>query len=146
MSAFKSIIRPLAPTGSGWVGGRDVSKLIGSAYETIAWMHPESGMRVLSAVEVAIEPGIEKGPEYHISISKGRHVGDVQRCTSQEAQWVLAQFGLDGAEEDNHVNRGLARNFWRPVAENLVGIECKCKNDEPVIKEDKGDFIYRPPS
>lgn len=142
----KSIVRPLAPTGSGWVGGRDISTLIGSVYETIAWTHAESNMRVLSAVEVATEPGIEKGPEYHISISKELRSGEVGRCTSQEAQWVLAQFGCEGAEEDNHINCGSVRNFWRPVAENLVGIECKCKDDEPVIKEGKGDFIYRPPS
>lgn len=52
--------------------------------------------------------------------------------------------GLEGAEEDNHVPHGKVRNFWRPVAELLVGKECECKAEEPVIREDKGDFIWRP--
>jgi hypothetical protein len=68
------------------------------------------------------------------------------RCDSNEAKWVLDQFGLEGAEEDNHVPFGIVRNFWRPVADKLVGIECQCKAEEPEIREDKGDFIWRPTS
>jgi len=90
---------------------------------------------------VAVEvPDKKIGFEYHISITK---MG-MKRCDSNEAKWVLRQFGLDGWEEDNHVPYGVARHFWRPVAENLVGLECKCKADEPEIVEDKGDYIWRP--
>ena len=95
---------------------------------------------MFSAVEVAKDAdNIDRGPEYHISISKdGR-----RRCTRSEAIQVLKQFNLDGAEEDNHVPYGIVRNFWRPVAENLVGLECACKKDEPAIVEDKGDYVWR---
>ncbi|OTP79436.1 hypothetical protein PAMC26577_00815 [Caballeronia sordidicola] len=98
---------------------------------------------MISAVEVAAaEGGIDKGPEYHISISKQSKHGP-GRCTTAEAVWVCGQFELLEAEEDNHVPNGVVRNFWRPVADRLVGIECACKGDEPAIVEDKGDFIWR---
>ena len=86
---------------------------------------------------------IDKGFEYHISISKPVRPGVTKRCDSNEARWVLSQFNLEGAEEDNHVPGGRVRNFWRPVANSLVGIECECKESEPAIIEDKGDFVWR---
>lgn len=105
-------------------------------YPIRAFTHDESGLCVLSAVEVMADE--DKGPEYHISISKNGG-----RCDSQEAKWVLKQFKLDGAEEDNHVPHGMVRNFWRTVAEPLIGEECPCKATETAIKEEKGDFIWR---
>jgi hypothetical protein len=92
---------------------------------------------------VASDGKVDKGPEYHVSISKQLFAGPT-RCTSDEARWVLEQFGLDGAEEDNHVPGGVVRNFWRPVATGLIGLECECKAEEPAIREDKGDFVWRP--
>jgi hypothetical protein len=94
----------------------------------------------MSAVETMSDE--DKGPEYHLSISK-QVGGSPNRCTSNEAKWVLDQFGLDGAEEDNHVPFGVVRNFWRTVATPLVGLECECKDEEPAVVEDKGDFIWR---
>lgn len=107
------------------------------------WFLPR-GLLVISAVEAVSDGKIDKGPEYHISISKLVRLGVIKRCDSNEARWVLDQFGLDGAEEDNHVPGGKVRNFWRPVAAGLVGIECECKAEEPAIVEDGGDFIWRP--
>lgn len=107
-------------------------------YPLRAFMHDESGLSVLSAVEV-VNDEQANGPEYHISISKG----GTRRCDSNEAAWVLKQFALEGAEEDNHVPSGVVRNFWRTVAEPLIGKECECKDTETAIKEDKGDFIWR---
>jgi hypothetical protein len=134
-----SIIKPKRPKGEGW---RQLPKLeawVTYGYEGEAWQH-KSGLSVISAVEVAAdEGGISKGPEYHISVS----VMGQRRATSAEAAWVLHQFDAEGAEEDNHVPNGIVRNFWRPVAEGLIGIECACKADEPAIKEDKGDYIWR---
>ena len=85
----------------------------------------------------------DRGPEYHLSISRQTPAGP-RRCTSEMARIVLRQFGLEGAEEDNHVPNGVVRNFWRPVADPLVGLECECKDEEPAIVEDKGDFVWRP--
>lgn len=131
-----SIIPVLRPKGKGW---REipVSTQFSMGYPIRAFVHDESGISVLSAVEVMADEN--KGPEYHLSVSKcGR-----SRCDSNEAKWTLRQFELSGAEEDNHVPSGLVRNFWRPVAEPLIGQDCACKATETAIKEDKGDFIWR---
>ena len=137
---MNSIIKPKRPTISGWVQTATPPAWVSLGYEIEAWFHPDSRLCVFSAVEVAKdEDGIDRGPEYHISISKdGR-----KRCSSYEAQQVLKQFGLAGAEEDNHVPHGIVRNFWRPVADNLVGLECVCKKTEPAIVEDRGDYVWR---
>lgn len=107
--------------------------------------------QVVSAVEVAHEPGQpDLGPEYHISVSlrgttvdRGPERIGPERIDSAGARDVLGRFGLDGWTEDNHVARGNVRNFWRPVAEPLVGWICRCVDDEPAMREDKGDFIWR---
>ena len=131
-----SIIQPKQPNGSGWVQ-KDASAL-NSSYPLQAWAH-ESGIFCLSAVEVTDEIGQPKlGPEYHLSVSKNG-----QRCTSAEAAFALHAFELEDAKEDNHVPSGIVRNFWRPVADHLSGYECRCVDEEPAIKEDKGDYIWR---
>lgn len=136
------IIPPLTPRGEGWVEISALSPVVSlTGYPTRAFAHI-LGTRifVLSAVEVAKDKdGIDRGPEYHVSISR-----DQKRIDSEGAKWVLAQFGLDGAEEDNHVHGGFVRNFWRPVADRFVGLECACKGEEPAVVEDKGDFVWRP--
>lgn len=117
-------------------------------YPLERWLEYGSDITVLSAVEVAVDKdGHSNGPEYHLSISRatwpnGRYTPS--RVDTNMAKWVLAEFGLDGAEEDNHVPHGVVRNFWRPVASGLVGKECPCKAEEVVIKEMKGDFVWRP--
>jgi hypothetical protein len=107
-----------------------------------AFVHDETLLAVLSAVEF-IDDGKVDGPEYHLSISRQHRTLGMRRCSSVEARWVLVQFGLDGALEDNHVPHGLVRNFWRPVADPMVGRECLCVEDENAIREDKGDFVWR---
>ncbi len=44
---------------------------------------------------------------------------------------------------NNHVPSGIARNFWRPVNESLVGKVCPCQDSEPTMVEDKGSFVWR---
>jgi len=138
-NGIASIIPVLRPTGNGWVE-RPIDPRFTFGYPVRAFFHVESFLAVMSAVEVMSDEN--KGPEYHISISKQK--GKPSRCDSNEAKWVLQQFGLEGAEEDNHVHSGIVRNFWRTVAEPLIGLECKCKDQEPAIREDKGDFVWRP--
>lgn len=138
---IESVIKPLQPRADalGWesVAGR-LPSLSPMGYPFLMFRHL-LGFGVISAVEVAKDDdGIERGPEYHISISKNGG-----RCTAEEAQLVLKDFGLEGAEEDNHVPSGFVRNFWRPVADPMVGLECACKESEPKMVEDKGDFVWR---
>lgn len=136
-----SIVQPKTPLGQGWLkianpATRQLDE-IGYPHET--WIHQETGLFAISAVEVAHEEGkFDLGPEYHLSISLNG-----SRCSSADALFVLAAFGLTDAKEDNHVPSGRVRNFWRPVADHLSGYECPCVDQEPAIKEDKGDFVWR---
>lgn len=138
----QSIISVLRPKGQGW---REIEadQRYSLGYPMRAFFHPGRSLPVFSAVEAPKDGKIDKGFEYHLSISKQHYGQGIQRCNSAEAKWVLDQFGLDGAEEDNHVPNGKVRNFWRPVADRFVGLECECKAEEPAIVEDKGDFIWR---
>lgn len=138
----RSIVSVLRPKGPGW-SELPCDKRLTVGYPGRTFYHQKSCLAVISAVEVADDGKIDKGPEYHISISKQTVLGP-SRCDSNEAKWVLREFSLDGAEEDNHVPNGVVRNFWRPVAHALVGMECECKAEEPAIVEDKGDFVWRP--
>lgn len=138
-----SITPCLRPRFPGWHEVPVNARLLALGGVARAFLHTETGIAVISAVEVADDGKIDKGPEYHVSISLQKQYPP-RRCSSTQARWALKQFGLDGAEEDNHVPNGVVRNFWRPVADRLVGLECECKAEEPAIVEDKGDFVWRP--
>lgn len=137
-----SIIKPLRPTGPWICLGQPGGAL--PEYESVLWLHREHRLSVISAVEVVTDPGQpSKGPEYHVSVAKQGVGRRPERASTAECSWALAQFGLDGSEEDNHVPHGVVRNFWRTVAEPLIGLECACKETEPAIIEDKGEFVWR---
>lgn len=137
--AVESIIKPKRPVAGRWIRG-PVPAAAYQGYPIELWFGESLELTVISAVEVAQDKdGIDRGPEYHVSISKRGH----RRCSGEEAKLVLRQFDMDGAEEDNHVAYGFVRNFWRAVSEPMIGLECACKDDEPAIVEDKGDFIWR---
>lgn len=143
-----SIIKPLRPgAGLGWRGPLDLGgPLVTGGYDAELWMYSDGKVvfSVISAVEVATDKdGKSNGPEYHVSIARQTPSGPA-RCSSVDAAWVLEQFRLEGSEEDNHVEHGVVRNFWRPVAEPLIGRECECKASEPRVIEDRGDFVSRP--
>lgn len=134
-----SVIPPKKPSGAGWVYGGAAPLVATMGYEGHYWRYPDRGLLVISAVEVAHDPhDIAKGPEYHVSVSKGSG-----RCDRNEARFVRKAFGMEDAEEDNHVPHGRVRNFWLPVAERLIGHECRCKAEEPAIVEDQGDYVWR---
>lgn len=139
---IESVIKPKRPTGPGWRQIKDVPLplLEAGGYPFEVWAHDANGLGVISCVEVAAEkPGMQPlGPAYHLSVSAFG-----ERCSSADALWVLAQFDLVDALEDNHVPNGKVRNFWRYVADNLAGIQCACVNEEPAIREDKGDYVWR---
>lgn len=140
MVAVPSIVQPLRPKSGAWQPIQ-IPRIATLGFAGEGWVDQERGLSVISAVEVATDKdGIDRGPEYHLSIGRT----NAARASSADAQDVLREFGMDGAEEDNHVPHGMVRNFWRPVADHLVGIECACKADEPAIREDKGDYVWRP--
>lgn len=107
-----------------------------------AFFHDGASLGVLSSVEF-IDDGKVDGPEYHLSISRQHRTLGTKRCSSNEARWALVQFGVPEAVEDNHVPNGVVRNFWRPVADPMVGRECLCVAEENAIREDKGDYVWR---
>lgn len=138
----ESVIKPKRPHGDGWEWRRDYrppAMLAELGYPLEAWLH-KSGLFVLSTLEVAetVAGSEQVGPCWHLSVSL---LG--KRCDTAAAKWVLRQFGLEDAEEDNHVPGGKVRNFWRPVADRLSGYQCPCKEEEPAMVEDKGDFTWR---
>lgn len=98
------------------------------------WVTP-LGHVAVTAVEVVPNDGGENlGPEYHVSISfRGG------RVPSEDVPLLLKLCDMEG--EDNHVG-GVARNFWKPVAGELAGYICPCKDTEHAITE--GDFVWRP--
>lgn len=141
MIGLTAVIKPKRPIGPGWrriVGVQLPAAMLDPHHEV--WAHDANGLGVISAVEVASEaPGLPPlGPAYHLSVSAFG-----KRCSSADAVWVLAQFDLIDAKEDNHVPSGKVRNFWRYVADHLSGHECACVGAEPEIREDKGDYVWR---
>lgn len=138
-----SIIQPKRPIAPGWRSETAPPAMLNLGYAMEMWWHEGTRLQVLSAVEVVVDPAqMPLGPEYHVSVCRDSGVGRV-RCSSADALWVLGQFDLIDAKEDNHVPFGLVRNFWRPVADHLSGYECPCTDEEPAVREDKGDFIWR---
>lgn len=141
MLEVESIIKPKKPKGAGWLygGAHDT----GLGFECHRWYYPDRSIQVLSALEVARDPDdIDKGPEYHVSVSDCSGPRP-QRLNRSDTRFVLKAFGMEDADEDNHVPFGVVRNFWMPVNENLQGYVCPCKDEEPAIVEDKGDYVWR---
>lgn len=140
IAAALSAIAPKRPRAPGWRRVPGCQLLVDAGWPYECWSHDGAGLGVISAVEVAAEhPGAAPlGPAFHLSVS-----AHGARCSSGDALWVLAQFDLSDAKEDNHVPSGRVRNFWRYVADHLSGYECGCQDTEPAIAEDKGDFVWR---
>ena len=139
VESILKVKRPIAPNWQRAAWWQCPPQLAALGYPVEAWEHRKSGLFVLSAIEVAHDPGQpDLGPEYHLSVSLNG-----QRCSLADALFALAAFGLEDAKEDNHVPNGRVRNFWRPVADHLSGYECSCVDEEPAIREDKGDFVWR---
>lgn len=142
------IIAPKRPVVAGWTKMPPPPAWASLGYPAEAWYHPRAGIAVISAVEVAKDADdIDRGPEYHISMSlripDGSPGGQGYRIPHQMAVEVLRHFDCEDAEEDNHVPGGIVRNFWRPVADRFVGMTCACKDSEPAMVEDKGDYVWR---
>jgi hypothetical protein len=137
-----SVVSVKRPRLAGWREVPIPSAKLARSGVVRAFVHDASSLAVISAVEV-VDDGRVDGPEYHLSVSRQHRALGTRRCSANEARWVLVQFGIPEAIEDNHVPSGLVRNFWRPVADPMVGRECLCVAGEPAIVEDKGDYVWR---
>lgn len=88
-------------------------------------------LRVISAIEDAeYQDGQGTGPQWHLSVSVN---GLRRRARKHEVKQLLRDFGMEGAEEDNH-HPGVARHFWVPL-DPEHRVECQCKIDEETIVE-----------
>lgn len=136
MKLSQSIIQPKTPKGAGWVEGPETNNMGTPAKY---WFYPSESFSVMSAVE-SLENNVdgELSPHYHVSISKNRG-----RCTRNESKFIMKAFDMRDSLEDNHVPNGFVRNFFLPVAEKYIGVECPCIEEETEVRENKGDFIWR---
>lgn len=145
-AGLPAIIQPLRPRGRGWAQRPvDTSLWPSQPYAIEGWYNRGQEVQVLSAVE-RVQPEGPSAPrlEYHISVSGYSYEkAKVYRCSASRARWALREFGFDDHFEDNHVPHGIVRNFWRPVAEDLVGQVCPCVDGEPAMREMQGDYVWR---
>lgn len=137
-----SLVTLPRPRDHGWVELPNAQQIMKAPHPLRAYSYQPNNLFAIIAVEF-IDDGMVDGPEYHLSISHPVSPGVSRRCDRNAARWVVRQFGLDGAKEDNHVPGGHVRNYWRPVADPMIGRECLCVESEPAIVEDKGDFTWR---
>ncbi len=137
MDSVISAVQPKKPSGSRWKK-LDYKGITG--FPTCMYFHKPSKICVISAVEVASDgPGLEPICSYHISMTRNGK----RRTKPEETRFALRAFDMQYSNEDNHVPGGIARNFWRPVNDNMADHVCPCQDSEPAIKEDKGSFIWR---
>jgi hypothetical protein len=88
---------------------------------------------VVSALEDAELPGAggASGPTWHVSISR---LG--KRPRPRDVAHALRDFGMVGAEQDNH-HPGVAQHYFMPV-DPAYRSACECKTTEDVIVEADG--------
>lgn len=140
---MESLIKPLTPNGNYWECVGRVPRELLFGYEGFYWHFPPRRFFVISALEVVAPERVDLGPEYHVSLTKRDRKDRMLRTTRFEADFVVQAFGLEDADEDNHVPGGIARNFWLPVAEHLRGYVCPCKETEQPIHDKLNDYTWR---
>lgn len=96
-----------------------------------AWMH--GLVRVCSSLIVAELPGRagEAGLQWLISVSRAG-----KRPKPADVERALRDFGMVGAEQDNH-HPGNARHFFL-VCDPALRVPCDCKTDEQTIVDRDG--------
>lgn len=71
-------------------------------------------------------------PHFHVSVSDGG-----RRASDDAVRSVLADFDMEGADEDNHLS-GNARHFWIVADGRKRETPCECKATEETIVEPDG--------
>lgn len=124
---------PKRPWRSGWQRLPSLRDRI----ELHRWWHARERLLVVSSAPVAEFRG-ELRPQWQVSASKVFVGGHERRPTDDEVAFVLREFRIVGAEEDNHMP-GLARHFWM-LCDLAPGDEmgCECKEGEETVVEPDG--------
>lgn len=142
------IVKPYRPTTGGWIRvevawPRDRLQ----PYVIEKYYNRGQELQVITAIEMVEPDGVVKlapRAEFHVSVSGLKWMAPAPyRVSDSRARWAMRQFGFDGYTEDNHVPDGIARNYWRPLADHLQGEVCKCLEREPAIHAMKGDYVWR---
>ena len=116
---------PKTPPCGAW-------KLAGRVQAGVVYDNHETGIRVVSSVDSVERNPPGSGlhtPHFHVSATKW--VAPFQApiiCTDQDMEPTRRDFGMGGAEEDNH-GKGAARHLWLECSRD-VEPECPCKQDE----------------
>ena len=110
---------------------RSLREMCDAAIAMSMWR--DGPIRVLSGLEMLDAPDGRGDviPQWHVSISKRG-----EPPTTKVARAVLREFGIDGAEEDNH-EPGRSRHFWMPV-DTTRRVDCECKATERTVVEPTG--------
>lgn len=138
--------------GRGWANFGDVTvemrRKLGQTNVVHAMKFVRKDVLVFSAVEKT-----NRGFEWHVSVSLASPVigGSARRAPRSVVRKVRRDFGLEQAEEDNHVPHGFVRNLWLTCDPDHRG-ECECVDEGPPIVEpfgepggDEGDdYEWRP--
>lgn len=126
--ASKPDPRSPQPKGSGWR-----LQFCCTAYGDTIHRWTNGTIVACAARHAAVESHTSKllVPSFCVSISDNGH-----RPSNDVIRSVLADFGLEGAEEDNHLP-GVARHFWLDEGRD-VQPECECKKTEETIVEPDG--------
>lgn len=121
---MSAILTERAP-GPGWTCNGYVSATRGTHYQ-------RGAIRVISSlIEADLPDGSGVGWQWHVSVSTNG-----KRPHHRHLACALREFGMIGAEEDNH-HPGNARHFWKPVdAKHRVA--CECKVDEQIVVDPDG--------
>jgi hypothetical protein len=120
------------PRGGDWEIGL---VLVGATQ----WINQAKRLVVLSSVQLGAEPA--PGPCWHVSVVSTTRAGFACVAPDAAVDLVRRDFDLLGAEEDNHVPHGKARNLWLPVRHEHQGVECSCKEDETPHRD--GAYVWR---
>lgn len=111
-------------------------------WATRAWLHRRAPLVVVTSVGMANAPDGSGDviAQWHLSIA-GRVVGPDNRpfpvrASAVELAHMVATFGLDDYEIDNH-HPGAAQHLWIPK-DPTRRVDCECKSDELIIVEPDG--------
>jgi len=116
----QSLLKPLAPLdGDGtWVEASQLAGAVADGRINRCFFFPKSAVYVISTLERAEKPRIDRGLEYHIAIAREGHRGRLRRATSQQIAKTLAAFGASGADEVQVEPGDPVRHYWMPIADH----------------------------
>lgn len=119
------------PTGGGWKRLPVRMPGVGARSQASVWQR--GAVRVISELALMELPAANGavGPTWLVSVSRA-----CGRPNPRDVQRALRDFGMKGAEEDNH-HPGVARHFFLPVDPAHRGV-CECKATDTVVTDADG--------